>query len=269
MRVASQRLAEGGSGLGIELAQLLSDDVGLVGGELQGGGNAVPVLFGELVEVALHHPAHQFLEPPLGSSGYLQQQTLLQRAGADARGVERLQTVEHVDELRLVHVDVVVDGQFVAEVAHVLAQQPVVVERADEIFHDVALPIGELQLAHLLLELVIKRGGVAPDNLLIVGVGVAGRGCPQVGRRQFVVAPQVFQCVVKGFFALLALGLLLVLLVGGVGLAVFGQLPFGRGLLLFVPPFFQGRVVVQLGKDVLFQLGQRHLEQLHLEHLLL
>ena len=117
------------------------------------------MLLDEVVEMVADDLFHQTLELTVGSARYLQEQAFLERAGPDARRVEGLQDLQDLLYLLHRHVDAVVDGELITE-------------GADEILHDLLLLIGELRLAHLLFELVVERGGVAPHRLLIVGIRV-------------------------------------------------------------------------------------------------
>ena len=59
-----------------------------------------------------------------------------------------------------------IDGQLVADGIEAFAQQTVVVERANQVFHDVVLTGCHVEQPHLLLQLVVKRGGLAVHHLL-------------------------------------------------------------------------------------------------------
>ena len=130
------------------------------------------MLLDEVVEMVADDLFHQTLELTVGSARYLQEQAFLERAGPDARRVEGLQDLQDLLYLLHRHVDAVVDGELITDIIETLAQQAVTVEGADEILHDLLLLIGELRLAHLLFELVVERGGVAPHRFFIVGIRV-------------------------------------------------------------------------------------------------
>ena len=152
-----------------------------------------------------------------------------------------------------------VNRQLVADGFEVFPQQTVVVERADEIFYHLVLRLVQFLLADLLFQLVVERGCVAIDHLLVVSVPIVLR----VERRgHFVVATDVLQRLFQRVLTLLALGLLLetLLFVGRPFLVV--QSVVGRDR-------FQRRVVVDFHGDALLKLRQRHFQQLHLQHLLL
>ena len=90
----------------------------------------------------------------------------------------------------------------------------------------------------------------------------------RVGRGQLIVAPQTLEGVVEGLFTLLTLSLLLILFLAVVIISADLVLVEPQVVRLLVC-LFQGRVVVKLGGDVLLELGQGHLQQLYLQHLLL
>ena len=87
---------------------------------------------------------HELLGLRLLTAVDLDEQTLLQRACAYASRVESLQNGEHTFNLALGNVDVVVDGELVADGADVLVEEAVGLERADEVFEYGALGVGEL-----------------------------------------------------------------------------------------------------------------------------
>ena len=76
--------------------------------------------------------------------------------------------------------------------------------------------------------------------------------------------------MVEGFFALLPLGEGLKVVV--VAFATRAVAPFvgvGRVVVVAIGVGLEGRIVVQLGLNILLQFGQRHLEHPHQHHLLL
>ena len=89
-----------------------------------------------------------------------------------------MQDGQHVLHLFRRAFEIVVDVHLVADGVTGLAQQSVVVERTDEVFHDVPLSVVEVAFTHLLLEFVIKRhavGGVLAWALHLHGDGVFPR----------------------------------------------------------------------------------------------
>ena len=83
----------------------------------------------------------------------------------------------------------------------------------------------------------------------------------------FVIAADVFQRSIQCLFAFFAFRLLVKILIA---LVVVG----GRSIVVlcfvwFVCICFQCRIVVQFGNNALFQFGKRHLQEPHLQHLLL
>ena len=111
-----------------QLGQFPEQRCALEVGQLHGSTDFVPVFLGEFVEMVLDHGRHEVLEPACGTSLNLKEQTFLQVSCADARGVEALEFMQHAFHGLLVHVDVMIDGQFVSNGAEILAQQSVVVQ---------------------------------------------------------------------------------------------------------------------------------------------
>ena len=219
------------------------------------------MFLGERVKLAGHHLLQDVFEFALRTPFHLQQQTLLQRPGANACGVEPLQDVQHLLYLRGRDVDVVVDGQFVTNRFYILSQVTVVVERTDEVFHHVFLRVREVLHHHLLFQFVVERFGVSVDNLLIIGVVLRMIG--PVSVRHLIISADVFQGFVQCLFALFSfcsLGKIFLAFVLAIRFILMAFVPFG---------FLQRRIVIQFGIDTLLQFGQRHLQQLHLQHLLL
>ena len=49
-----------------------------------------------------------------------------------------------------------IDRQLIADGTEVLTQQPVIVERTDQVLHDIPLALSQFCFAHLFLQLVIE-----------------------------------------------------------------------------------------------------------------
>ena len=173
LQAASFCLAKGCPRLGIELSYLFMDNRRLLGREAHRLGYLVPMLLDEVVEMMADDLFHEALEFAFRPSGNLQEQALLERAGANAGGIEGLQNLQHLLNLFHRHINAVIDGQLIADVVKALSEQSIAVERADKILHDLLLLLSELCLSHLLFELVVERCGVAPYRLLIVGVRIS------------------------------------------------------------------------------------------------
>ena len=77
--------------------------------------------------------------------------------------------MQHLLYFRFAGVDVMVYGKLVAQRPGVLAQQAVVVERAYQVFHYLALLGVEVYVHHLLAQPVVERHLVAIGALLVVG----------------------------------------------------------------------------------------------------
>ena len=235
-------------------------------------GNPVPPLVHEIVEASFHHRRHFLLQHRCLSAGNLQQQTFLQRFGAYARRVEGLQYLHHLGNLFFGGEYVAIQGQFVAQRVHVLAQQSVGIQRPDDIFHDVFLLVGEFHFQHLFLQFVIERGAVAVGHFLIVGRLLAA----PLGKRSFghlVVHAYTGQGIVKGILALFALlSLVIVIAVGlfGQGFCPVVHVHHSVGIIHLVRvTAFQCGIVVQFRTHALLQLGEGHLQHFHQHHLLL
>ena len=215
------------------------------------------MLFGEFVEIVAHHLLHELLEPRVLAPAYLQQQAFLQRAGSDAGGVEVLQQLQYVLYLLWRRVDVLVDGQFVADGVEAFAQQPVVVERADEVFHDVVLALAEVYHAQLVVQLVLKRRLLAEVHFL----ALLAHGLSAAVYGQFlVVAPDAGQCLVECRLAFLALALGVEIVVGA---AFFSQVVVPVAVV--VGSGLERRVIVHFCLNALYQLRHRHLNELCLQ----
>ena len=155
-----------------------------------------------------------------------------------------MQLLQHGFNLLGRHVDVVIDGQLVAQHAQIFAQEAVVVQTADEVFHHGVLLIAEGEHAHLLFQPVIERQRVAINHLFIIGivvvVGIVWRG-------HHVVAVDIFECSVECILPFLLFGLHFK--VGG--FVVVFVLFFIQGQRIVVG-FLQRRIIVQFGIDVFF-----------------
>ena len=97
------------------------------------------MFFGELVEVFGYYLLHERLELVIGPAVDLQQQALLQRLSAYAGRVELLQFGQHLAHLPGRDINVMVDGELVADGVETFAQNAIVVERAYQVLHHVML----------------------------------------------------------------------------------------------------------------------------------
>ena len=100
----------------------------------------------------------------------------------------------------------VVDGKFVGDGIEGFSQQTVVVERPDEVFHDLCLVGREGHFAHLLAQIVVEAHGVSIDHLFGFGLGVVPVSRGIVG--QAVVEVDAVECGIELFGTFLAFGLL-------------------------------------------------------------
>ena len=217
----------------------------------------------------------------------------MQIFGADACGVEGFQQRAHALNIVFRAHYIIKERELVAQGLGVFAQQAIVIKRANEVVENVAVAVREVLFARLLAQLIVERGAVAIHHLFIVGiVGGGGAHTRGVHRRHIVVAAYAAESLVEG--RLSEVGVLLAVV--GIGGAVDGvvvgtviivaRMIAVRGVEVVVGAVdiivdiivdivivgrchLQSRVVVELGVHIFFQLGHRHLHELHLQHLLL
>ena len=93
-----------------------------------------------------------------------------------------------------------IDGQFVADVVQRLSQQSVVVQRTNEVFHDVALAFGDVGHVHLFVQLIHTRLRLTIDHFLaVLLIGLAAL----IYRQVLVVTTNRLQGSIQGRLALL------------------------------------------------------------------
>ena len=171
--------------------------------------NEVVVAVGQDLYCEVAHAA-------LGSASQLEDKTLAQVVGTNARRVKGLEQLHHLLHLLGRTLHVLKQLQLVTQAVGGFAQQSVVVERPYDILHDVALLGCDVLFSHLLVELVVERRRVAPHHLTAVAVVVAvvGIGSSSLkGRRHLVVTAYALQGIVQGRGPLLAVLLSVKLLV--------------------------------------------------------
>ena len=262
MQVLADGLAHRGPRAGIEAADFADGAFGRVLVDVKFLLDFVPVLAGELFVAVLHNALFR-LQQRVGVSGpallhlaaYLDEEAFLQVAGAQAGRVEVLDDVQHLFQFLGAGVDTRIDGQFVADAVQGLAQQPVVVQRPDEVFGQFALPGRQVLLAQLFFQRFVERGRVREGDFFRLVVVAAAVVFLQLIVGDVVLRQVVAQRVVVRVASVLrafAFG------VGRVGIIV------GRRLLAF----FQGRVFQQFGPHAVFQLHGRQFQQLHYLNLL-
>ena len=125
---ASHRLTHRGARTGIQLTQFLEQRLCLDVRQREGCLYLVPMLLGEGIEIFGNDLLHQRLHLRVVATTDLDEQALLQRTGTDARRVEVLQHFQHVFYLLMGGIDIVIDGEFVADDIRRLAQQTVVIQ---------------------------------------------------------------------------------------------------------------------------------------------
>ena len=171
-----------------------------------------------------------------------------------------MQTGQHGFQLLCRGVDVVVDGQLVADGRQGGPQQAVIVERAYQVLHDIALAVVQLQFAHLLQQLVVERLLGAVDHFLaLLGLRVA----TLVHGQLLVVAANALERGVQGVGAVFAFAQAVIVVRSVSAVLLFLRVLtvriVGKAL---VGRYFQRRVVVHLGVDALHELRQRQFYEL-------
>ena len=160
-------------------------------------------------------------------------------------------------------IDIMIDGQFVADHIRWLTQKAVVVQRADQILHDIPLAVGEFRLTHLFHQLVIERLTLTIDHLLAILGHVTAT---VIDGQVLIVAPDTGEGLIQGRLPFLALstdrvvirGILVVLIVSifrGVGQVIAGI-------------SLQSRIVVHLRIDTVHQLSDGQFHERGLQQLL-
>ena len=260
---APHRLAHRGTRTGIQFPQFLEQRLRLDIRQREGGLYLIPMLLGKSLEIVGNHLLHQRFYFRVVATADLYQQTFLQRTGTDARRIEVLQHFQHVLYLLVGGIDIMIDGQFVADHIRRLAQQTIVIQRADQILHDVALAVGEFRLTHLFHQLVIERLTLTIDHLLAILGHVTAT---VIDWQVLIVAPDTGEGLIQGRLPFLALstdrvvirGILVVLIVSifrGVG-QVIARISL------------QSRIVVHLRIDTVHQLGDGQFHERGLQQLL-
>ena len=112
--------------------------------------NEVVVAVGQDLYCEVAHAA-------LWSASQLEDKTLAQVVGANARRVKGLEQLHHLFHLLGRTLHVLKQLQLVTQAVGTLAQQSVVVERPNDILQNVALLGCDVLFSHLLVELVVER----------------------------------------------------------------------------------------------------------------
>ena len=109
------------------------------------------------------------------------------------------------------HVDIMIDGQLLTEHLKVFSQQSVIVERANQVFHHVVLLVAHVELTHLLLQLVIERGGLTKHHLLAL---IVHSIAPLINGQFLIITTNATEGLVEGRLSFFALRNSLKVLVG-------------------------------------------------------
>ena len=224
------------------------------------------MLTGELLEIVGDHLLHLYLHPRRILSVNLQEQALLKRRGTDACGVKALQQFLHLTQFRLRGVDVMIDGQFVADGVERLTEQSVIIERADQILHNIVLTGCHIEQSHLFLQLVVERGSLSVHHLL----AFLRHSTSTVIDWQFVVITSyIAQGFVERRLALLPFCQHLIILRTVRRIRVIRRLRVIRTVRIIVwRLLFEGGIIVHLRIHTVHQLHQRQLHQRGLKQLL-
>ena len=86
------------------------------------------MFLGKLIEITLHHLRHQILETRRIPAVDLQQETLLQRTGSDARRIERLQQLKNLQKFLFRHINIMIYGQFVTDSTKILSEKTIILQ---------------------------------------------------------------------------------------------------------------------------------------------
>ena len=221
---------------------------------------------GELLEIVSNDLFHLYLHPRWILSANLQEQTLLKRRSANTCGIKPLQQFLHLTQFFLRGIDVMIDGQFITDGIERLTEQPVIIERANQILHDIMLTGSHIEQSHLFLQLVVERGGLTVHHLLTF----LCHSTPAVVDGQFVIiAADIAQGVVESRLALLPFCQRLVVLWGIRRIRIIRRLRIIRTVRIIVwRLLFEGGIIVHLRVHTVHQLHQRQLHQRGLKQLL-
>ena len=182
-------------------------------------------------------------------TGELQEETLLQIAGADAARLELLEQMGEVLDLLGRGVDILLKSEFVAKGVVVFGEKSVVVERTYEIGHHSRFFFCELEFSNLPIEVFVGSFFVgnlafATSILSLLVVGFA----------------DVLRHIIEG--AIIAQGI-----ADGVGFSRLAAFALHLPTALFMLVHFKGFVVHQFVLQALFKIGQRHFEERREKHL--
>ena len=220
---------------------------------------------GKILEEIFYHTLHQFFQCRVSTTVYLQQQALLEAARPNACGFKLLQHRQHLFYFARRHVDIMIHGQLVADGMELLTKQTVIIERTNQILHDILLTLRHIDFTHLFFQLVVKRNRLAIDHLLALFC----RGATTMVNGQIlIVAPHITKSLIKGGLTLLTLILRLEIFRAILSIRIVRiardtiiVFPWGSGL--------QGRVIVHLGIDTIYQLHERQFYKRCLQQLLM
>ena len=215
----------------------------------------VPVFVGKFVVTLPDDVLLQCLQGRMLLASDLDEEALLEAACADAGRVEILDDFQDALQFGRCRLHSIVEQQFVADGLEVLAQQSVVVERADEVFGQLPLAVAQLAFAELFLEDFVEGDSLREGDFLCL--------CSRAFRlAELVVGDVVFRAVVAQLHVFSRHVRSLVVLSAG------GKFLVGRVLLCRRRTLLQGRIVEQFGPHAFFQFDGGQFEQLDGQHLL-
>src|SRR5574344_2939867 len=122
------RFTERSTGFRIQFTQFIGQDFSLQVGYIKMLLYLIPPFLCEFLEILAYNLKHEFFGFRIFTAFDLQQQTFLQGTGAYARRVESVQYMQRIFYFLFRSVDIIIDGQFVADISEVLSEQSVIIE---------------------------------------------------------------------------------------------------------------------------------------------
>ena len=247
-------LAQGKARVGVQAQYHTLDTLDGVVVQVQPLPYPVPSLVHEIVVAGAQHLGGLLAEAHMGGSGYLQQETFLQRAGTDARRIKLPQDVQHLLQLAAVGGQVLVYLGLISQLVERLGQHAVLAERPYQVLEHLLLMGCEVVFMDLVFQVVIEgeRGAV----IHVLGSVLCSGAIEQVVG-DVVLGPIVAHALVGNAPAVSVQSSGAV----AVSLCAHGLIAVATGLLQ--PGILHALVLHPLTKGI-----HRHLRQLGQEHLL-
>ena len=146
--------------------------------------NSRPTLVDEVVETLVQHLDEQVAIGISLVPSDLNEQAFLQRTRSDARRVELLKHLQHLSQLLRIRIEALINLSFVGKDGERFLQEAVLVERTDEVLHQLFLVVREVEIRHLLAQLVSQGERIVVGHELSRIVAVA---CPSQEVRNVVL----------------------------------------------------------------------------------